>query len=222
MSTNAAKAYKGIGMNGVIAKWYASITRKGLDAYRKDAQLVAEHLAEGASVLEAASGPGYLAIELAKLDRYRVTGLDISAKFVEIAQANAQAEGVAVDFRLGNAAEMPFDEESFDFVVCRAAFKNFAQPVHALDEMYRVLRPGGQALILDLRGDVSVEEVNHHVDRELNLSGINAFMTKWAFRSMLIRRAYTRDQFRAFASQSAFGACELEDDAIGVRVWLRR
>jgi ubiquinone/menaquinone biosynthesis C-methylase UbiE len=44
---------------------------------------------------------------------------------------------------------MPYPSESFDYVVCQAAFKNFPDPVAALDEIQRVLRPGAKASILD-------------------------------------------------------------------------
>jgi ubiquinone/menaquinone biosynthesis C-methylase UbiE len=96
-----------------------------------------------------APGPGYLAIEIAKRGDSRVTGLDISETFVRIAQTNARAENVDVDFQHGNASAIPFSDASFDFIVCRAAFKNFTDPVGALDEMFRVLAPGGSRL--DLR-----------------------------------------------------------------------
>ena len=59
---------------------------------------------------------------------------------------------------------MPFVDNTFDFLLCRAAFKNFAQPVHALQEMCRVLKPGGQGLIIDLRKDASMEDISHHVE----------------------------------------------------------
>ncbi len=50
---------------------------------------------------------------------------------------------------------MPFESETFDFLLCRAAFKNFTEPLQALREMCRVLKPGGRALIIDLRRDTS-------------------------------------------------------------------
>ena len=55
---------------------------------------------------------------------------------------------------------LPFPSETFDFAVCRAAFKNFSDPVGALAEMHRVLRPGGTALIIDLRNDASDEAID--------------------------------------------------------------
>jgi ubiquinone/menaquinone biosynthesis C-methylase UbiE len=66
---------------------------------------------------------------------------------------------VAVDFRHRDQANMPFEPEAFDFLLCRAAFKNFSRSVRALEEMYRVLKPVGRAHIIDLRKDASNESV---------------------------------------------------------------
>lgn len=56
-------------------------------------------------------GPGYFAIELAKLSSYQITGLDIRKSFVEIARRNAEEEKVAVDFRQGDESHTPFADE---------------------------------------------------------------------------------------------------------------
>src|SRR5271170_3479507 len=125
MATSApGKAYKGMGMEGRMAKWYATNTGKALDEFKALARRMASELPAGSSVLEVAPGPGYFAIELAKLGDYRVTGLDISKTFVEIANRNAKQANVDVDFRQGNASDMPLEENSFNFILCRAAFKN--------------------------------------------------------------------------------------------------
>ena len=76
-------------MEGAIARWYARNTRGDAREYRKIARAVADRLPAGAHVLELAPGPGYLAIELAKLG-LRVTGLDISRTFVHMAAENAR------------------------------------------------------------------------------------------------------------------------------------
>jgi ubiquinone/menaquinone biosynthesis C-methylase UbiE len=116
---------------------------------------------------------------------------------------------------------MPFDEDSFDRIVCRAAFKNFSEPVAALDEMHRVLRPGGEALIIDLRGDVRPAEIDAHV-REMGLNRLDSFLTRWTFRHVLIKRAYTIEQFRGMADASRFGGCTIESSPIGAEVTLRK
>jgi ubiquinone/menaquinone biosynthesis C-methylase UbiE len=223
MSTKEKKSrgYKGLGMDGPIASWYAKITQKDIEEYKSNAKLVAEQVSAGDAILEVAPGPGYLAIELAKLGHYKIVGLDISKTFVEIAQTKAKEAGVEVDFRQGNVAQMPFDEGIFDFIICKSAFKNFAEPTVALDEMYRVLKVGGKALILDLRGDVSEETVNDYVEN-MGLNSINSLITKWIFKFSLIKRAYTKDQFKTLASKTKFSQSEIQENQIGLEVWLEK
>jgi len=215
------KGYKGIGMEGVTAKWYASLTRKAAEDFKALAKRVAAETPRGSDVLEVAPGPGYFAIELAKLGGYQVTGLDISRTFVEIARKNATEAGVNVDFRHGNASNMPFEDESFDFLLCRAAFKNFSQPVRALQEMYRVLKPGGRALIIDLRKDAPQASVSKAVD-EMHLGRVNTLITKLTFRFVLLKRAYTRTEFEHMLAETEFGSIKIKEDRLGLEVWLER
>src|SRR5262249_19080125 len=125
--------------------------------------------------------------------------------------------GVPVDFRLGNASAMPFSDESFDFIYCSAAFKNFSEPVEALNEMHRVLKPGGQAVIADLRKDAPLEEIDRYV-KESGRSGIDTWMTKMTFRHLLLKRAYTRTDFTRMAGESRFGGCTVHPVPIGFEV----
>src|ERR1700689_301322 len=124
------KAYKGMGMEGNTARWYDRTARKDMPEIRALAVRIAAAIPPAAHVLEVAPGPGFLSIELAKRG-LRVRAVDISRTFVEIARRNAAAEGMDVCFELGNAAALPLEDASVDCVVCRAAFKNFAEPVKA-------------------------------------------------------------------------------------------
>jgi ubiquinone/menaquinone biosynthesis C-methylase UbiE len=220
MTTAAAKAYKGMGMEGPIARWYATNTRKALDEFKALARRISSELPNGSSVLEVAPGPGYFAIELAKLGDYRVAGLDISKTFVEIANRNAKEANVEVDFRQGNASDMPFEENSVDFILCRAAFKNFADPLGALQEMYRVLKPGGQSLIIDLRKDAPSSGIAQAVD-EMGLNAINTIVTKLALKS-LRHRAYTANQFREFFSRTSFHTADIRESLTGLEIRLEK
>ena len=87
---------------------------------------------------------------------------------------------------------MPFPDAAFDFVVCTAAFKNFSDPLGALNEIHRVLAPGGEASIYDLRKDASQDEIARGV-RSMQLSPINALLTRLIFRFGLLRSAYSRE-----------------------------
>ena len=169
---------------------------------------------------QVAPGPGYLAIQIAKLGRYQVTGLDISHSFVRIARENAATSGVEIDFRQGDAARMPFPDALFDHVVCMAAFKNFSDPVGALNEIHRVLKPARTASIYDLRKDASLKEIDEEV-QGMNLSALNSVLTKWTFRVMLLRTAYHRDALERMAAQSLFRTCEIVEKGIGFEMRLK-
>jgi ubiquinone/menaquinone biosynthesis C-methylase UbiE len=116
---------------------------------------------------------------------------------------------------------MPFAGESFDFIYCSAAFKNFSEPVKALDEMYRVLRPGGAAVVVDVSKDASLDEIDTYV-KQSGRSRIDAWMTKWTFRHVLLKRAYTKDEFGRMAAQSRFGICQINVVPIGFEVRLTK
>jgi len=213
------KPYKGIGLEGPLATWYAKNTIGALPEFRAEAKAIAAGLDAGDWVLEIAPGPGYLAVELARVG-LEVTGLDISRSFVRIANETAERAGVTVDFRCGDAAAMPFEAESFDFLVCRAAFKNFSDPVGALKEMRRVLRPGGRGLLIDMRRDASDGEIAEEVAK-MRLGGVDAFITRGALRS-LRRRAYARADFARMISEAAFSASEIRPGPIGFEIRLTK
>ena len=221
MSGTNQKGWKGIGMEGMIARWYTRTRRKDLTDFRNQAKVIAQQLRPGARVLEVAPGPGFFAIELAKIGQYEITGLDVSHTFVDIAAQNARDAGVTVDFRVGNASAMPFAEGSFEFVYCSAAFKNFSQPVEALNEMHRVLCPGGRATIVDLCKDTPMDEIAAYVNQS-GRNPIDSWLTKWTFRHILLKRAYTKDEIARLAKESRFASCELETDAIGLNVHLSK
>ncbi len=218
-SAAAQKAHKGVGMEGFIAKWYARQTAHDLDEFKSTARRLAAHVSAGSRVLEIAPGPGDLAIELAKLTGCRMVGLDISRTFVRIAEENARKAGVRIDFEQGDAADLPFPAQQFDFIVCRAAFKNFARPLKALDEMYRVLKVGGVALIIDLRKDFSRQAVNEYVRGR---GAISAAIIKLTFNTMLKKRAYTKEGIAELVSQSQFRQGDIRLDPLGFEVWLRK
>jgi ubiquinone/menaquinone biosynthesis C-methylase UbiE len=209
-------------MEGMTARWYARQRGSGdqMELYRTGAAKLAGEFPDGTEVLEVAPGPGFHAIELARTGRFHVIGVDVSRTFVDLANDRARQEGVTVDFRLGDVSDMPFAAESFDLVVCQAAFKNFARPADALDEMHRVLRGGGTAVIQDMRSNASAAEIHREVAM-MRLSRVNAFMVSQAL-GMLRRRAYAPAQFHRLAEQSAFQGCTITTDGIGMEIRLRK
>jgi ubiquinone/menaquinone biosynthesis C-methylase UbiE len=207
------KAYKGMGMEGGIARWYDRTTRKSMEDFRALAAQIAAMAPAGGKVLEVAPGPGFLSIELAKRG-FDVHAVDISKTFVEIAQKNAADAGVKAEFVQGNAAALPVESASVDFVVCRAAFKNFTEPVKAMREMLRVLTPGGTALLIDMRRDVSMTDIKQFV-RKMGLNWWNRVFTNFTFKHMLIKRAYPLSEIRKMADEAGWKNAQIDIEPLG-------
>lgn len=98
-------------------------------------------------VLEVAVGtgrnlPGYPA-------EVTLTGIELSPAMLVIARQLADDLGREADLRDGDAEQLPFDDASFDTVVCALSLCTIPSPVAAVREMQRVLRPGGRLLLLD-------------------------------------------------------------------------
>jgi len=215
------RGYKGVGMEGKIATWYAKNTAKDIAEFQLLADRLTKEVPAGSRILEIAPGPGYLSIELAKRGQFEITGLDISKTFVGIAKENARKSSVKVNFQRGNASAMPFTDNTFDLIVCRAAFKNFSQPVEAMNEMHRVLKPCGRAFIIDLRKDASREDLNSYI-KGADLGWANSLIYKFTFRYLLIPRAYSKKRFIEMASSSRFGGGEVNESGIGFEITLKK
>src|SRR5260370_13208896 len=213
---------KGPEMEGPIARWYGRVrgSKNQIELYRNQAAQLTAGLPDGARVLEVAAGPGSLSIEMARLRRLDLTALDISHTFVEIGSNRARQEGVSVDFQQGDVAKMPFVADSFDLIVCQAAFKNFTLPRTALAEMYRVLRTGGTAVIQDMSHHTTHVSIEEEV-RGMDLGRLSAFMTK-ATLERLRNRAYSPHEFELLVAASPFQTCEITTAAVGLEVRLEK
>jgi len=211
------KAYKGMGMEGSTARWYDRTTRKDLPDIRELAARIAALVPPAAQILEVAPGPGFLSIELARRGLH-VRAVDISKTFVEIVRRNAAAENATVDIQQGNASALPLPDACVDFVVCRAAFKNFTEPVKAMAEMSRVLHPGGTALLIDMRRDVSLADIKRYVDK-LGVNWLNRRFMMFVFRHMLIKRAYPLDEIRSMAAEAGWSDPRIQTAPLGFEAW---
>jgi ubiquinone/menaquinone biosynthesis C-methylase UbiE len=103
-------------------------------------------------------GPGHLVIQLTRAaPALRVTGIDLSDEMLVEAEEYAQRAGLGerIVFRKGDAAQVPFPDGSLDLVVSTLSLHHWRDPVAVLDEIGRVLRPGGAFLIFDLRRDLA-------------------------------------------------------------------
>lgn len=107
-------------------------------------------LRPGERVLDIGSGPGLLAFDMAATvgDSGRVCGIDLSEPMLEMSRRRC-AELGWTEFHNADATKLPFEDASFDAATSIQVYEYVADMPAALSELYRVLRPGGRALIMD-------------------------------------------------------------------------
>ncbi len=111
------------------------------------------------TIVDLGSGTGYLSIEIAKrVPGLQVCGIDLSRQMVKIARHHAR--GVEnVRFEFGNAASLPFEDDSIDFIVSTGSLHHWNKPAKIFNECYRVLKKDGQGWIYDPCRDALKEGV---------------------------------------------------------------
>jgi cyclopropane fatty-acyl-phospholipid synthase-like methyltransferase len=122
------------------------------------------NLSPGDHLIEIASGSGGPALYLARKYKCHVTGLDINEEGIKTAKQQArQANITDATFQIANMDQrLPFEDESFDAVICADSMNHFRDRLAYLKEWHRVLKPGKRALFTDpvvITGPLSNEEL---------------------------------------------------------------
>jgi len=100
--------------------------------------------------LDVACGAGHVAEQIAPHVR-QVIGVDLTPALLDLGARRMREAGIDnVLLQEGNAASLPFVDESFDLVFSRSALHHMADPERGVDEMARVCRPGGRVVISDM------------------------------------------------------------------------
>ncbi|MDY6892418.1 MAG: class I SAM-dependent methyltransferase [Chloroflexota bacterium] len=137
---------------GPLASLYEKGARMVIDSYYSEvADEIVAHLQSG-TILDLGTGPGYLPIEIVKrAPAIRIDGIDLTLKLIKMARENSERAQVAdrLHFEVGNAANLRFDDNSYDMVISTGMLHSLKDPVGVINECYRVLKPGGEAWIFD-------------------------------------------------------------------------
>jgi ubiquinone/menaquinone biosynthesis C-methylase UbiE len=140
--------------NRIFTKWFRLIAKN-----IKDGQI-------SGTVLDIGTGPGRLPIEIVKqVVNAQVVGIDLSEDMVKIAKGHAEKAGLAdrVKFKVASAYNTGSEDNSVNLVVSTGMFHHLKEPVRAFNEIYRILKPGGEAWIFDGRKDVTRAEFEETV-----------------------------------------------------------
>jgi|LauGreDrversion4_1035100.scaffolds.fasta_scaffold00945_5 demethylmenaquinone methyltransferase/2-methoxy-6-polyprenyl-1,4-benzoquinol methylase len=102
-------------------------------------------------ILDLATGTGDFAIACLKLQPKKIIGMDISAGMLEVGKNKMKKRAFEhiIEMQLGDSENMPFEVATFDAITVGFGVRNYENLEKGLSEMLRVLKPGGQAVILE-------------------------------------------------------------------------
>jgi ubiquinone/menaquinone biosynthesis C-methylase UbiE len=148
--------------NGITGEFnttaYNSMMRKLRDKGWMETDIIIKSGIQSGVVLEIGPGPGYLGLEwLKNTQNTRLKGLEISEDMITIAEKNSIEYGLKnrVEYIKGDARIMPFDNNYFDAAFTNGSLHEWAYPEEIMNEIARVLKPGGKYIISDMKRNMS-------------------------------------------------------------------
>ena len=133
--------------------FYDTMQRKLRDrGWIETNDIIKSGITEGLA-LEIGPGPGYLGLEwLKNTEGTQLKGLDISADMISIAERNAEEYGLRnrIEYVQSSGDKTPFDNTMFDAVFTNGSLHEWAEPKNTLNEIWRVLKPGGRLMVSDI------------------------------------------------------------------------
>ncbi|MBL7070623.1 MAG: methyltransferase domain-containing protein [Candidatus Omnitrophica bacterium] len=145
-----------------------------------------------ARVLDVGCGTGEFALKLrTRKENINLSGVDLSSEMINAAKEKFLTDK-NVDFRIGEAGNMPYEDNSFDYITCSHSFHHYPNKRKTIREMYRVLRGGGKLMIVDgykdsPRGSFIFDFIvrRHEIDvHHLHSKQFHRIMTRAGFRNI--------------------------------------
>jgi ubiquinone/menaquinone biosynthesis C-methylase UbiE len=209
---------------GVLASSYEKATRLVIKSYYSQvADEIASSFATG-TMLDIGTGPGYLPVEIVKRKPdINIIGVDLSKKLIHMAQTNAVKASLSgrLQFQVGNAANLRFDDDTFDMVISTGMLHSLKNPVAVLKEIYRVLKKGGHAWVFD------PAKVASDIDRakwKASLSLSDRFYLR-LFKLLGLHKpiaTYRRDEVLPMIEASRFKNYNIEEKDNEIRIKLKK
>lgn len=138
--------------------------------YRQVAEEVVFQFKAG-TLLDLGTGPGFLPVEIVKrAPEIQIVGVDLSRRLIRMARNRAKSANLSkhLVFEVANAANLRFGDDSFDMVISTGMFHSLKNPSKVLREIFRVLKPGGDAWIYD------PAKIIHYIDKSQWRDSLNA------------------------------------------------
>jgi ubiquinone/menaquinone biosynthesis C-methylase UbiE len=168
--------------------------------YELVANDILSYCAQG-SLLDIGTGPAWLLLKIHQQSpAMRLVGIDSSSSMVAKARENMAEAGLSdvIEITEGNASQIPFADKFFDIVVSTGSIHHWKHPIAALNDVYRVLKPGSYAMMYDLVSDTPADilnEIAHQFGRlKMTLFWLHGFEEPF----------YSRENYESLARPTLF------------------
>lgn len=176
----------------------------------------------GRRLLDVGTGPGRLLAEIRKLDpNVELYGLDISHAMVKLATRNLN--GQTVSLQIGSIRRTGFEASFFNVVTCSGSFYLWDEPVACIEEIHRILAPGGSAFLYESIRDYNQQAFRTALQNNLQREGLLRRLIAPHFLRKQLSMTYSTDEIQSIVAQTSFAAhASITPISLGgLPIWLK-
>jgi len=209
---------------GVLASSYDKATKLAIESYYQQVAKEVVSVFKAGTMLDLGTGPGYLPVEIInQAPEIRIVGIDLSRRLIRMARTRAQKANLSehIVFEVANAANLRFDSDSFDMILSTGMFHSLKNPSKVLQEIFRVLKLGGDAWIYD------PAKIIHYIDKSQWRASLNArerfFL--WFFGLLGLQKpivVYSRDEMVPLIEAAGFKTYSVDEGDGEIRIKMKK
>lgn len=170
-----------------------------------------QELPRGIRLLDVGCGGGHLAL---RMEQRRpdlcIVGVDLMEHMIGQARRRGRRRSSAVEFRQGDALNLPFDDESFDLVLSIASLKHWSDRAAGLRECFRVLVPGGQLAVIELDRGCTLDTCRRFTERMTRGAAVVHQLLLMLFYTFIVGQSLDLDEARALVEGLGASSASVE------------